>query len=54
MLNDHVYSVERKFDKRLAWYGNAGLTEKAFITQHTNQSIPETSWVCKKHLIEAK
>ena len=31
-----------------------GIVNRTFITQHTGQRIPDTSWVSKKHLIEAK
>ena len=35
-------------------YGNINSTERAFITQHSDLPIVETSWVCKKHVLEAK
>ena len=39
-------------DGQMSRYGNTGIVKRAFITQHTGQHIPETSWVCKNHLIE--
>ena len=35
-------------------YGTISVPERTFITQHTDQPVPETSWVCKKHVLEAK
>ena len=43
-----------KDDGQMSRYGNTGIVEREFIIQHSGQHIPDTSWVCKKHLLEAK
>ena len=51
--------VERRWclcgidDGQMSGYGNTRIVWWAFITQHIGQCISDTSWVYKKHLIEA-
>ena len=40
--------------QQLLRYGNLGATERQFLCEHFGKYVPEDSYICKKHWIEAK
>ena len=43
-----------KVIQQLSRYNNLGIAEKNFLREHFGEYLPEDSYICKKHWIEAK
>jgi len=45
---------DKSNDKQLTKYSNWGINEKNFVHTHLGKCPPDESYICKKHLVEAK
>ena len=43
-----------KVIQQLSRYSNLGIAERKFLSEHFGKYVPEDSYICKKHWIEAK
>ena len=43
-----------KVIQQLSRYSNLGIAERKFLSEHFGEYVPEDSYICKKHWIEAK
>ena len=43
-----------KVTQQLSRYSNLGVIERDFLCKHLGKYVPEESYICKKHWIEAK